>query len=96
MAIVKVLTSEGLEHLVTVVKTVKADIDSPSFTGEPLATTAQTSDSSTRIATTEFVHSAAQKEIEDARHTLTFGKYSYDGSQDVSVDNYEGNYDISQ
>lgn len=96
MAIVKVLTSEGLEHLVTVVKTVKADIDSPSFTGEPLATTAQTSDSSTRIATTEFVHSAAQKEIKDARHTLTFGKYSYDGSQDVSVDNYEGNYDISQ
>ena len=26
-------------------------------------------------------------------HTLTFGKYSYDGTEDVNVDIYEGNYD---
>lgn len=26
-------------------------------------------------------------------HTLTFGKYSYNGTEDVNVDIYEGNYD---
>lgn len=25
-------------------------------------------------------------------HTLTFGKYTYDGTEDVNIDIYDGNY----
>ena len=82
-------------HYVNVLVDKKAELESPEFTGTPIAPTVQdATDSSDTIATTAFVHIAAQKEIESARHTLAFGKYSYDGSKDVTVDNYEGNYDV--
>lgn len=39
----------------------KADLNSPHFTGEPTAPTPNTSDDSTKIATTEFVKNAIQE-----------------------------------
>ena len=39
----------------------KADLDSPHFTGEPTAPTPDTTDDSTKIATTEFVKNAIQE-----------------------------------
>lgn len=46
-------------NIATAVAT-KADLASPSFTGTPLAPTASTGDSSTKIATTAFVQTALQ------------------------------------
>lgn len=44
----------------------KAPLASPAFTGEPTAPTPTTGDSSTKIATTAFVHGAVSGAITDA------------------------------
>lgn len=54
----KYLDSEGLAEYTTLVKTAlnaKAPLASPAFTGTPTAPTPENSDSSTKLATTEFV-----------------------------------------
>lgn len=51
---------DDLSTTVQVAMEEKADLESPAFTGEPTAPTPVEGDSSTKIATTEFVQNALQ------------------------------------
>ena len=55
------LSFEGLQRLVDNINSLKANIDSPIFKGEPTSPTPNINDKSTRIATTEYVNNIADK-----------------------------------
>ena len=61
MAKKEFLSFEGLQRLVDNINSLKANIDSPIFKGEPTSPTPDINDKSTRIATTEYVNNMADK-----------------------------------
>lgn len=61
MAKKEFLNFEGLQRLVDNINSLKANIDSPIFKGEPTSPTPNINDKSTRIATTEYVNNMADK-----------------------------------
>lgn len=52
------ISSENIEEIVYAIDTIKADKESPEFTGIPTAPTASPNTNTTQIATTEFVNTA--------------------------------------
>lgn len=52
------ISSENIEQIVYAIESIKADKDSPEFTGIPTAPTASPNTNTTQIATTEFVNTA--------------------------------------
>ena len=52
------ISSENIEEIVYAIDTIKADKESPEFTGIPTAPTASLNTNTTQIATTEFVNTA--------------------------------------
>lgn len=53
------ISADDLVPIINAIDTVKANIDSPEFTGTPTAPTAKKTDRSSQIATTEFVQQVA-------------------------------------
>lgn len=53
------ISADDLVPIINAIDTVKANIDSPEFTGTPTAPTAEKTDRSSQIATTEFVQQVA-------------------------------------
>lgn len=83
-----------IDTLLKALKTEKADIKSPTFTGTPTATTANINDSSSRIATTEFVRNACTPyEIITSKMVPIDDKLSYEGDYiQIPVDLNSGWY----
>lgn len=81
---------DGNENVVTVLTS--DSLNNTNLTGVPTAPTAAVGTNTVQVATTEFV----QKEIQNTKHTLTFGKYQYDGTQDVTVEPYTGDYQYTE
>ena len=52
------ISSDNIEVIINAIDTVKADKESPEFTGIPTAPTASPKTNTTQIATTEFVNTA--------------------------------------
>lgn len=52
------ISSENIEQVIYAIDEIKADKDSPEFTGIPIAPTASPNTNTTQIATTEFVNTA--------------------------------------
>lgn len=52
------ISSENIEEIVYAIDTIKADKESPEFTGIPTAPTANPNTNTAQIATTEFVNTA--------------------------------------
>ena len=61
MAKKEFLSFEGLQRLVDNINSLKANINSPIFKGEPTSPTPDINDKSTRIATTEYVNNIADE-----------------------------------
>ena len=61
------ISSDNIEVIINAIDTVKADKESPEFTGIPTAPTASPKTNTTQIATTEFVNTAISDEATRAK-----------------------------